>query len=259
MSTDRAGTVAELWRFPVKSMQGHRVDELVLTERGADGDRGWGVVDPEAAKVLSAKTWPQLLQATGGVAGDGTVTVTLPDGSTHEAGSAAADAALSAWLGREVRLQEPPPGDGLAYDVPTEAWDDTSATWEFPGPPGGPFVDLAAVHLLTTASLAAAEALRPESAWDVRRFRPTALLQATGDGFVEDAWVGRRVGLGEAVAEPFMPTVRCALPTRAQPGLPADPDVARTLRDAHELNLGVYCSVAVAGRVRVGDDVTLGG
>ena len=47
------GTVAELWRFPVKSMQGSRVDALDLTERGAAGDRGWGVVDPAAGKVLS--------------------------------------------------------------------------------------------------------------------------------------------------------------------------------------------------------------
>ena len=57
----------------------------------------------------------------------------------------------------------------------------------------------------------------------------------------------------KVVAEPFMPTVRCALPTRAQPGLAKDPDIARTLRDGHDLNLGVYCNVSVAGRVRLGD------
>lgn len=257
-SPETIGHVAELWHFPVKSMQGHRVDELDLTERGAAGDRGWAVVDPAEGKVLSAKRWKQLLEATGSVDSDGTVTVTLPDGTTHAAGDPATDEALSAWLGQEVRLLEPPPGDGLPYELPTDAWDDTSPLWEFPGPPGGPFVDLAAAHLLTTASLRAAEALGPGSQWDVRRFRPTALLEVGGEGFVEDAWVGQAVRLGEAVAEPFMPTVRCALPTRAQPGLEADPGIARALRDGHDLNLGVYCNVAVAGRVRVGDPVALG-
>jgi uncharacterized protein YcbX len=254
---DVIGTVAELWHFPVKSMQGSQVPSLDLTEKGAEGDRGWAVVDPTEGKVLSAKRWARLLEATGGIDDAGTVTVTLPDGTTHEAGDPGTDTALSAWLDHEVRLLQPPPGDGLPYDLPTDAWDETSALWQFPGPPGGPFVDLAAAHLLTTASLRAAEALRPESAWDVRRFRPNALLDVGGDGFVEDAWVGRAVGLGDAVAEPFMPTVRCALPTRAQPGLASDPDIARTLRDRHELNLGVYCSVSVPGRVRVGDHVTL--
>jgi uncharacterized protein YcbX len=215
------------------------------------------VVDPAAGKVLSAKRWGALLHATGGVDGGGTVTVTLPDGACHPAGDPATDAALSAWLDHEVRLVPPPDGEGLPYELPTDAWDDTSALWEFPGPPGGPFVDLAAAHVLTTASLRAAAALRPESEWDVRRFRPNAVVEADGDGFVEDAWIGGRVALGDVEVDPFMPTVRCAMTTRAQPGLPKDADVARTLRDGHDLNLGVYCTVATAGTVRLGDPVSV--
>ena len=37
------GTVAELWRYPVKSMLGSPVDELLVTERGALGDRAWAL------------------------------------------------------------------------------------------------------------------------------------------------------------------------------------------------------------------------
>jgi uncharacterized protein YcbX len=252
------GSVGELWRFPVKSMQGMRVDTLTFGTGGAEGDRRWAVVDPAAGKVLSAKRWADLLLATGGVDDDGTVTVTLPDGSTHAAADPATDAALSAWLDHEVRLQPPPSGDGLPYELPTEAWDDTSPLWEFPGPPGGPFVDLAAAHVLTTASLLAAAALHPEGAWDVRRFRPNAVIDVEGDGFVEDAWVGSSLGLGSVVLDPFMPTVRCAMTTRPQPGLPRDVDIAKTLNREHELNLGLYCAVATPGTVRVGDPVTLG-
>lgn len=257
MAGTSIGTVGELWRFPVKSMQGQRVDRLAFDERGAADDRTWAVVDPAAGKVLSAKRWGDLLLASAAFDGS-TVTVTLPDARTLEAGDPATDGALSEWLGLEVRLQHPPPGDGLPYELPTEAWDDQSPTWEFPGPPSGPFVDLAAAHVLTTASLRAAAALHPEGEWEVRRFRPNALLDVEGDGWVEDAWLGSPVALGAVVLDPFMPTVRCALPTRAQPGLRKDPDIARTLQREHDLNLGLYCGVATPGTVAVGDPVTIG-
>ncbi len=35
------GTIAELWRYPVKSMLGGTVGELLITERGGLGDRAW--------------------------------------------------------------------------------------------------------------------------------------------------------------------------------------------------------------------------
>jgi uncharacterized protein YcbX len=259
------GTINELWRFPVKSMQGSRVEALDVGPNAVVGDRAWGVVDPAAGRVLSAKHWPALLLASAAIDDrTGAVTVTLPDGTTHEAGDPATDAALSAWLDHPVVLRQPPAGDGLPYELPTEAWDDTSPTWEFPGPPGGPFVDLAAAHLLTTASLAAAAALHPEGRWDVRRFRPTALVDTGPDqeGFVEDDWVGKAVQLGDdVVVSPFMPTVRCAMTTRAQPpvgseaGLDKDVDIAKTLNHHHDLNLGVYCAITSPGTVRVGDAV----
>ncbi len=253
---ENIGRIAQLWRFPVKSMQGSPVESLDVGPTGVAGDRGWAVVDPEARRALSAKRWAALLLASAAIDDAGTVTVTLPDGTEHEAGDPGTDAALSAWLDHPVRLMRPPEGDGLPYELPTEAWDDSSPLWEFPGPPGGPFVDLAAAHLLTTASIAAAAALHPDGAWDVRRFRPTALLDVDGEGFVEDAWVGSPVSLGgSVVVDPFMPTVRCAMTTREQPGLPRDVDIAKTLNHHHDLNLGVYCAVAQPGTMRVGDAV----
>ena len=254
---ETVGVVSELWRFPVKSMQGHPVDQLTFDAKGATDDRTWAVVDPAAGKVLSAKRWADLLLASAAFDGT-TVTITLPDGTALEAGDPATDAALSAWLDHEVRLQHPPEGEGLPYELPTEAWDDTSGVWEFPGPPGGPFVDLAAAHVLTTASLRAAAALHPEGEWVGHRFRPNALLDVAGEGWVEDAWLGAPVAIGDVVLDPFMPTVRCALITRAQPGMPKDPELARTLHREHDLNLGLYCAVGNPGTVAVGDPVTIG-
>lgn len=257
MAGTPVGTVSQLWRFPVKSMQGFEVEQLTFDEKAATGDRTWGVVDPAAGKVLSAKRWGALLHLRAALDGDDVV-ITFPDGSTQRAGDPEADAALSAYLDHEVRLRRPPEGDGLPYELPTEAWDDTSPLWEFPGPPGGPFVDLAGAHVLTTASLRAAEALHPDGDWDVRRFRPNAVLDVEGDDFVEDAWLSGPVAIGPVVLSPFMPTVRCAMITREQPGLAKDADIARRLRDEHDMNLGLYCAIGSPGTVAVGDAVTIG-
>ena len=39
------GSVAELWRFPVKSMGGERLEEADITEQGVFGDRTYALID----------------------------------------------------------------------------------------------------------------------------------------------------------------------------------------------------------------------
>ena len=50
------GEVAELWRFPVKSMSGERLEMAELTEGGVVGDRAYALIDVETGKVVSAKS-----------------------------------------------------------------------------------------------------------------------------------------------------------------------------------------------------------
>src|SRR5687768_7800288 len=97
----QVGTVAQVWRYPVKSFQGEQVERLELGPGGAVGDRALAVVDPAAGKVLSAKRYADLLMASARSEGDGVV-LTLPDGSEHEASDPGVHAALSAWLDHEV-------------------------------------------------------------------------------------------------------------------------------------------------------------
>jgi uncharacterized protein YcbX len=249
-------TVLELWRYPVKSMQGERVERVELRPGGGvDGDRCWGVVDQSDGKILSAKRWGRLLEASARPDGD-EVVVTLPDRSEHRSDDPGVHATLSAWLDRDVRLERAPTDRALAFDMGTDPTDDaTAADFQWSGPPGR-FVDLADVHLLSTASLTQAAGEHPDGQWDVRRFRPTALLTSEDGGYAEDAWVGSKVQIGGATIDVLMATMRCAMPTRPQPGgLERDLDISKTLQRAHDNNLGIYANVAVSGPVSVGDGV----
>lgn len=58
------GSIAALWRFPVKSMGGEQLHAMELSVRGVVGDRAYGLVDKDTGRVASAKSvklFPNLL------------------------------------------------------------------------------------------------------------------------------------------------------------------------------------------------------
>lgn len=251
---DQVGTVVQVWRYPVKSFQGELVESLVCAPGGAAGDRTLAVVDPAAGKVLTAKRHAELLMASARLDGE-RVVLTLPDGSEHAADDPGVDQVLSDWLGLDVRLTTPPTDRVLPMEMHTGMSDEDTPLFDWPGPPGT-WLDLADVHWLTTASLAAIAAAHPDSRWDVRRFRPTALIETSGVGFVEEGWAS--IGVGDVASDVIMATPRCSMPSRAQPGLERDKAIGTTIRDTNGNNLGVYATVTQSGTVRVGDPVLAG-
>jgi uncharacterized protein YcbX len=260
----RIGSVTECWRYAVKSMQGELLAALDVGRDGVVGDRGWAVINVETANALSAKTAPKLLEARATISADG-VRIVLPDGRDTVAGDPEADAILSTWLDRDVRLEPAGAGTRSSYEMTFDPPNDDAERVEIPSPEGT-YLDLAALHVLTMNSLNTCANSYEAGAWDRRRFRPNALVEALGDdGYPEDAWVGRAVTLGGATIDVLMRTVRCAMPLRAQPprdnpdsdgALPRDVNVFRTLQTIHDNHLGVYASVREPGVIRVGDPVS---
>jgi uncharacterized protein len=231
--------VAELWRYPVKSMQGEQVAVAELTDRGLAGDRGWALFDLETGLGLTARRHPVLLHAAARLTGDGTVAVTLPDGT-----EAADDDALSAWLGRPVALRGARATTGPRRyenpdDIETEADD---SWWVFEGSALA-FHDSSPVTLLSRSTVGD----RP-----MRRFRPNVVLDTGG----EDALVGTTVAIGAAAVALTAPVPRCVMVTRSQPGgIGIDRDVLRWIHRERGGDLAVGGTVTRAGRVRVGDEV----
>ena len=265
------GSVVSLWRYPVKSMMGEELNAAGLTEHGLLGDRAYALVDPSNGKVVSAKNpkkWGRLFDFRAALAEPPRVgakippiRITLPDGTIVTSEQGDHNQILSNVLGREVTLATTAPNtpsleeywpdmDGLAH---RETVTDESM-------PAGTFFDLAVVHVLTTGTIDRLRELYPQGRFEVRRFRPNIVVEpASGEkNFVENAWIGRTLAIGDEVRLSITgPCPRCVMTTLPQGDLPRDPRILRTAAQHNQVNVGVYAAVLRGGTIRRGDPVML--
>ncbi len=230
--------VVELWRYPVKSLQGERLDSVALTDEGFQGDRRFALYDLESGLGLTARRVPELLFASARLRADGTAEITLPDGSP-----ATDDDALSEWLGRPVTLRSAATDAARRYENVVDFEHEATSEWEpFDGADGAFHDNRAArVSLVSTTTI---------GSWDPRRFRANVLLEGEG----EDALVGSRITLGQATLDVKKRIKRCVMVTRAQAGgVERDLDVLRTIARERDAQLAVGALVIDPGTVRVGD------
>jgi hypothetical protein len=231
--------VAGLWRYPVKSMQGERLDAAEVGPRGLLGDRQWAIADRDTGLFLTARRQPELLYASAAVDGDDVV-ITLPDGTV-----ATDDAALSEWLGHPVALTRAAPDRHGTYEIALDFEHEDTAEWFQWDGPDGTFHDSAR----TQVSILGADSVGD---WDVRRFRANVIVS----GAAEDAWIGRTIAIGTTILDVVKPVSRCSITTRPQPdGIERDLDVLRTINRDRSGNLAVGALVNVPGRVAVGDPI----
>ena len=232
--------VKELWRYPVKSLQGERLATAMLTADGLDGDRRWAIFDLDTGLGLTARRVPQLLFASATLTRDGHVRIALPDGSI-----ANGDDALSDWLGRRVALRSAGRNAGSRYENVVDFEHEDASAWETFAGAAGPFHDSdgARVSLLSTATI---------GEWNPRRFRPNVLL----DGAGEDSLIGFTVAIGEAIVEIGQQIQRCVMVTRPQPdGIDRDLSVLRAIARERAACLAVGALVTHPGIVRTGDEL----
>ncbi len=276
--------IDQIWRYPVKSMVGGRVDAAEVGELGIVGDRTWAVRDQVRGGIRGAKVLGGLMQLSARYAGPdgGPVVVTLPDGREVTTDDPHAAAAVSAAIDHEVTL-EPlhPPEDldhyrrGAAYhDDPMEELrsifgrtedeplPDLSAfppvIFEHESPPGT-YYDAFPLLLLTTSALRSLQEALPDSAIDIRRFRPSVVID-TGDapGHPELDWPERRIQIGEVLVETTIACPRCVMVTREiDDGTPRDRSILRHIVKDLGQNVGVYAKVVTPGTIRTGDPVSL--
>ncbi len=272
MAIPSIGSVVSLWRYPVKSMMGEELNAADVTECGLFGDRAYALVDPSNGKVASVKNptkWGTLFECratftepprSGGKIPS--VRMTLPDGTVVTSDQRDLNRILSTMLGREVTFATTAPQapttleeywpniDGLAHreTITEEAMR------------SGTFFDSAVIHILTTAAIDRLRELYPQGRLEVRRFRPNIVVEvASGEkGFVENAWIGRTVAIGnEARFNVTGPCPRCVMTTWPQGDLPKDPGILRATAQHNQANVGVYAAVVRGGTIRRGDSIRL--
>jgi len=248
--------IAQLWRYPVKSLLGERLPTLRLVDDGVEGDRMWGIQDHSDGRILTARREPRLLFASSRLAAGDVPVITLPDGQELAGTGPLTDAALSAWLAKPVTLVAAAESDASRAEYFADATDDSSKAIEWTMPKGR-FVDGFPVLVMTTAGLRGGAAVHSSGAWDVRRFRPNILIQVDGEGWVEDAWADRQLRAGSSQLIPRKRCIRCTMVTRAQPGLERDVDIYKTLHRTHGGEAGMWSQVVQPGVLSEGDSVQL--
>lgn len=200
-----------------------------------------------------------------GVLGDRRVAVVGDDGHALTARRA------SALLGFRARCSDGEAGEGVHVETPEgweRAWDDPALAAEVSRALGRSVRlarsavgvhDAAPLHLVTTASLAAASRWLGGDEVDRRRFRANVIVEAEdGAPFGEEAWPGLRMRLGEdgPLLQVVSPTERCAVTTFDPDTLERDNRVLAGLARERENLFGVYARVLRPGWVRVGAPVT---
>ena len=277
--------VEQIWVYPVKSMVGGQVGSAEVDEHGIVGDRTWATRDEERGGIRGAKKIGELMQFAARYTADpgGEVEITCPDGATLLTSEPDCNERLSKALDHRVTLWPLQPADQLDHyrRGPADSADvmeelrgifgrdideplpDFSVfppeLTEFESPPGT-YLDAFPIMFMSTSALRALGDALPDAAGDdVRRYRPSFVVD-TGDesGHPEFGWKGRRMRVGTAELEILDPCPRCVMVTRRiDDDAPQDRAVLRHIVRELDQNVGAYARVAVPGTFAVGDEVTL--
>ncbi|TKT77419.1 MOSC domain-containing protein [Aquamicrobium sp. LC103] len=238
------GKIAEIWRYPVSSMGGERLDGTKLAAGGIAGDRIWGVArreDGEVAGPEKRRYWRPLPNLFSRLAGD-TPQIGKGNGDWFDAASVEAEALASSFLDMPVALKPHVP-----FETEREGF-------------VAPRYQRADLHVLTTASLKALAALVPDpNEIDGRRFRPNIVIETVPEleGFAEHRFVGKRVAIGNAVIAISEPCARCSFTALAQGELTFEPAVLHRIAQHGNGGFGVLCAIEGPGAISLGDEVRL--
>jgi uncharacterized protein YcbX len=232
------GRVAELHRWPVKSMAGQPVDALNIDGRGAAGDRAHALFDEfkGAPRRLTVRQVPRMLLWHAGYDGADVTPqdvpfpeLTAPDGRTFDWRDPELPQALEDDLGRPVALRR---DLGLMQDLDHSLLVTTQATLD-----------------------AVSAALDTEI--DLRRFRTNVHVVLDAEPYAEEEWEGRELTIGDAAFRLLHPCERCVIPTRDPDSAQKWAELLRWLTRERRMLFGMNARPLRPARIAIGDPVSL--
>jgi uncharacterized protein len=235
------GHVEAIFRYPVKSMGGERLETANLGWHGLEGDRRVAfrrVADRSGMPWLTACKLPELLlfrpqRCEGGAPGDIPTHIRTPDGEEMPV--------FGEDLAREV---------GRRYGSPVEIMQLNHGIF-----------DEASISVIASDTVHEISRLAGLGL-DMRRFRPNVVVRLLRSlPFQEDEWLGGVLSFGDGHEGPAvtvtMRDVRCSMvnldPDSASPA----PEVLKAVVRVNQNNAGVYGAVTPIGRLAVGQTVVL--
>jgi len=267
-SNDMVGSVASLWRYPVKSMMGEELRSTDITKGGLLGDRAFALIDAETHKVVSAKNpkkWPKMFAFSSryieppATANDlPPVRITLPDGTVADSNKTNANSVISNALGRSIQLEYlvPKTPNLEEYWPDIEELDNRDVVTD-EKMPEGTFFDLALIHLLTTSTIDELRRLYPQGRFEVRRFRPNIVINTNSNqpAFAENQWIGKTLAIGNVLLKVTEPCPRCVMTTLPQGDLPRDIGILRTAVQKNDGHVGIYANIIQTGAIKCDDEI----
>ncbi len=211
--------IAELWRYPVKSLRGEQLEEAEVTDLGIAGDRLVHARRP-GGRVFTGRTHPGMLGLQGSLGVTGSPEI---DGAPWDAPAALAAVRAVTDIDAELVYYD---GDGPER------------------------FDVLPISLATDGGVAAVGV-------DRRRFRANVYLSGV-EGLTEREWVGREIHLGQAVVGVRQVRGRCVMTTFDPDTLEQDITVLQKIYWELDGRTALDCYVIRPGRIRVGDPVEVG-
>ena len=205
--------VSEIWRYPIKSLKGERLNETEITKLGIPGDRQIAIIRTINGRFLTSRSKPKLLGLQGSINADGVPTINGHLWDSPEALQVVREAA-----GEAVSLAQIPPPQ--AFDV-------------LP---------------LLVATDGAVRYLNI----DHRRLRPNILLADVPD-LEERNWPGRVIAIGDVRIHAEKLRDRCVMTTFDPDTQAQDPSVLLRIVRELDGSTALDSSVITPGKIRVGD------
>lgn len=235
------GRVEAIFRYPVKSMAGERLDAAELGWHGLEKDRRLAfrrLDDRSGFPWLTATKVPELLLFSPR-RGEGSARDDLP---SH----------VRTPNGEELPIF----GEALAAEVGRRFGGPVQMTHLDAG-----IFDEASVSVIASETVSEIGRLAGRSL-DIRRFRPNLLVRLDRPGsFQEDAWVGGVLTFGGGDDAPAvavtMRDLRCSMVNLDPDSASSAPEVMKAIVRANQNNAGIYGAVTRIGRLAVGQPVFL--
>jgi uncharacterized protein len=214
--------VAEIWRYPVKSLKGERLKETEITKLGIPGDRQVVVIRSINGRFLTSRVRPKLLGLQGSISPDGAPTIGVPTINGHRWDSPEALRLVREAAGEAVTLERVPAPQ--AFDV-------------LP---------------LLVATDGAVQYLNI----DHRRLRPNILIADVPE-LEERRWPHSVIAIGDVRIYPERLRDRCVMTTFDPDTQVQDPSVLQRIVQELDGSMALDSSVITPGKIRVGDAVEI--